>query len=154
MSAVDDGHVGGAVLMDMAKGTSVAKMIEMLPTDPASRGKEMEKLKIAVGAVGEGLAEMHAKLARRADGSSTLMTAAAKQSDADYFLDKSFRDGGRDVAQIKGALGEADFARQRPPIAHRWERSPDGACTGSSTSTRKAVASLARRARVLDRSRR
>ncbi len=105
---VDDGKGSGALLMDAAKGKSVAQMIETLPNDPAERQKSFARLEIAVQQVAEGLAEMHARFETHQGGTVAMMTKEAKLSDANYMLDRSFR-AGADVAAVRAALGERDF---------------------------------------------
>ena len=120
---VDDGKGSGALLMDAAKGKSVAQMIETLPNDPAERQKSFARLEIAVQQVAEGLAEMHARFETHQGGTVAMMTKEAKLSDANYMLDRSFR-AGADVAAVRAALGERDFdsvkAKLEGPMLHAF----------------------------------
>jgi hypothetical protein len=110
------GYEGGALLMDAAKGTSIKDLIEHLPSDPAARKPAFDQLTAAMKRAAEGLAEMHAKFeTTSASGTPVMMSKAAKLKDANYFLDKSFRDG-EDVAKVRAALGEADFRRVKAQL--------------------------------------
>ncbi|HWU88820.1 MAG TPA: hypothetical protein VN253_16250, partial [Kofleriaceae bacterium] len=110
------GLEGGGLLMDAAKGTSIRELIEHLPSDPALHDTAMKQLNFAMKRAAEGLAEMHAKFETRGQGGAPkMMSREAKLSDANYFLDKNFRDG-EDVSKVKIALGEGEFARVKAAL--------------------------------------
>jgi hypothetical protein len=71
------------VMMDTAKGKSVAKMVETMPEAGVFRDQAMAELEDAVVNVARGLAEMH-----NATGNGDLMNIANKTSDAQYILGK------------------------------------------------------------------
>jgi hypothetical protein len=102
-----------ALLMDSASGEDVKGMVKKVgdAATEAERSERLGKLKQAARQVAMGLAEMHQKFE-----SGGLMTKEAKLSDANYFLDKSFRDGGEDVAKVKSILGDTDFARVKAQL--------------------------------------
>jgi hypothetical protein len=118
------GLEGGGLLMDAAKGTSIRELIVNLPTDPVLREKAVKQLIFAMKRAAEGLAEMHAKFETAGSGGMPkMMSREAKLSDANHLLDKNFRTG-QDVAKVKAALGEADFARVKAalegPVLHSF----------------------------------
>lgn len=103
--------------MDAAAGTSVKEMLDALPTGPERPGK-LEALKRAMNRVAEGMAEMHKKFGHNEGGKPAMMTRTEKQSDADYFLGKSFSADGKkpeEVRAVKIALGN-DFARVKAKV--------------------------------------
>jgi hypothetical protein len=104
------GQHGSAILMDSAPGTSVKQMIEALPASGPERDIQFAELKVAVGKVATGLAEMHAHF----EGGG-LMTKENKLEDANWFLDKAFREGHL-VAKVRAALGETDFRRVKARV--------------------------------------
>ena len=101
----------GAMLMDLAKGTSLRQMIEGMPTDVASRKSAFDTLTAGIKRTAEGLAEMHARFERTDGGAPVMMTKDAKMEDANKFLNKNFRPGGKNMLRLRTALGEADFQR-------------------------------------------
>ncbi|MFT3697350.1 MAG: DUF4157 domain-containing protein [Kofleriaceae bacterium] len=94
-----------AILMDTAKGESLAKMIDKLPTDAKLREQALEQLGRSLQNVAEGLAEFHESFSAHKE-----MTLEAKHADVDYVLEQSFKEGGRDAAATRIALGE-DYER-------------------------------------------
>ena len=103
----------GALLMNMAHGTSVKDLIATLPTEPAQRSARFLEVQAAVKRVADGLAELHAKVGATGE----MMTREAKLSDANYMLDKNFRNG-RNVDTVKAGLG-ADFERVKDALENR-----------------------------------
>ncbi len=111
------GLKGGGLLMDAAPGASVKEMIDALPAG-AERRDKLNMLKDAVTRVAEGLAEMHQKFGHNEGNKPAMMTRAAKEDDANYFLNNNFREGGADPARLaamKTALGN-DFARVKAKV--------------------------------------
>jgi hypothetical protein len=102
----------GAILMDVAQGTTVKDMVASLPEDRSQRGHSMEILTNAVKKVAEGLAEMHVKFGNNSSQKPAMMTEAAKKNDAEYFFNKALRPGGRDYDKVHAALGD-DFEHVR-----------------------------------------
>lgn len=101
---------GEALLMDVAKGTSIRELIEQMPHEPELRVKALTQLEFAMKRAAEGLAEMHAKFGSRSQsGAPTLMSREAKLDDANYMLNENFRGGSR-VERVKAVLG-TDFER-------------------------------------------
>jgi hypothetical protein len=94
----------GAVLMEKADGDSVAKLIEKAGS--GDRAAAIKQLEDAMVAVARGLGEMHTTFGkRRANGEPEYMSEKAKESDADYMLEKNFDDKGRNTAAVKRGLG-------------------------------------------------
>jgi hypothetical protein len=105
-----------AMLMDTAKGHSIAQLVESLPDEPVARREAMKNLKAAMRRAAEGLSELHGKFGSRGpDGKPVMMTEEMKLSDANYLLDKNFRNGS-DVGKVRYALGERDFERVKAAL--------------------------------------
>jgi hypothetical protein len=102
----------GAILMDVAQGTTVKEMVQSLPTEVHQREQSMKVLEKAVEKVAEGLAEMHQTFGDNSSRKPAMMTETAKKSDANYFLDKAFRPGGDNYDRVRVALGD-DFEHVR-----------------------------------------
>ncbi len=105
-----------ALLMDTAKGTSLKQLLEHMPADRAARDEAILQLKFAMTRIADGLAELHTTFGSTNNkGGTVMMTTESKLSDANYFLDHSVR-AGSEAAQVRAALGDADFARVKAAL--------------------------------------